>query len=355
MLPARLSRDLCSLLPGRDRPAISCLVELTPQGEVQNYQFAETAIRSRSQLSYTQVDEGNCDPWDVLVSNALSLVAKLRLRRQQRGAAYIELPATAITLDAEGLPLSMEARSASTARELVEEFMILANELAADYLHTKGIAFLYRGNAGCQPGRGDDLNSFISRWGYHLDYPPSSMELQQFLQGIAFSPELIPISRKLARCLQKSRYSCIPMGHYNLGLDRYLHFSSPIRRYSDLFIHRLLKQAVREASTQELERDLPRIAEQSSFRERLAQDVEGECLELKKLQFMEAAGDTVFSGLVTDMTGSGPWVVLNNTAEGVVVAGANRDMLSQFAPGDRIEVRVHKLDYKGKQLYFAIV
>lgn len=355
MLPARLSRDLCSLLPGVDRPAVSCLVELDPQGEVQSYQFAETAIRSRSQLSYSQVDEGRCASWNKLLSNALSLVAKLRLRRQRRGAAYIELPATAIALDEEGRPLGMGARSAGMARELVEEFMVLGNELAADYLHAKGIAFLYRGNAGFQPRRGDDLNSFISRWGHHLDYPPSSMELQKFLTDIASSPELIPVSRKLARCLQKSRYSCAPLGHYNLALDRYLHFSSPIRRYTDLFIHRLLKQAVRGNTTQELERDLPKIAELSSFRERLAQDVEGECLELKKLQFMEAAGDTVFSGLVTDMTGSGPWVLLDNTAEGVVVAGDDREMLSQFVPGDRVEVRVHKLDYKGKQLYLALV
>lgn len=354
MLPARLSRDLCSLLPGADRPAVSCMVELNSQGEVQNYQFAETVIRSRARLSYAQMDQDDCGPWQGLANNALDLVAKLSLRRQRRGAAYIELPATSITLDEGGRPVAMGPRPTGGARGIVEEFMILANELAADYLHAKGVAFIYRGNEGFQPGRGDDLNAFMSRWGLYLDYPPTAMELQQFLDTIEGSPGLIPVSRKLARCLQKSRYSPTPVGHYNLGLERYLHFSSPIRRYSDLFIHRLLKQVVQGLTTRELERELSLIAEQSSFRERLAQDVEGECLNRKKLEFMEASGDTVFPGVVTDNTGNGPWVLLDNTAEGLLVAGAEREELAQFAPGDTVQVKVHKVNYKGKQLYFAL-
>jgi ribonuclease R len=355
MLPPRLSRDLCSLLPGAERAAVSCLVQLTPQGEVESYQFAETAIRSRARLNFAQVDRGDCGPWNELMGNALAVVALLRRRRQQRGAAYIELPAPAISLDAQARPVDLRARQTSVAREMVEEFMVLANELAADFLHARGVDFLYRGNAGFQPGRGEYLNSFLTRWGHRLDYPPAAKALQQFLAAIASAPELVPVSRKLARCLQKSRYSCTPMGHYNLALERYLHFSSPIRRYADLFTHRLLKQVVRGGTTQELERDLPWVAEQCSFRERLAQDVEGECLEQKRLQFMEAAGDTVFSGLVVDVTGSGPWVLLDNTAEGMVVTGAARERLAQLSPGDSVAVRVHKLDYKGKQLYFALV
>lgn len=354
MLPPRLSRDLCSLLPGVERPAVSCLVQLTPKGEVQDYQFAETTIRSRARLNFAQVDQGNCGPWNELMGHASDLVAKLRQRRRQRGAAYIELPAPVISLDAQGRPVDLRPRQASAAREMVEEFMVLANELAADFLHAKGVALLYRGNAGFQPGRGEHLNEFLARWGHRLEYPPTARELQQFLEAIASRPEQVPISRKLARCLQKSRYSCTPVPHYNLGLERYLHFSSPIRRYSDLFIHRLLKQVVRGGATRELERDLPWVAEQCSYRERLAQDVEGECVELKKLQFMEAAGERVFSGLVVDVAGSGPWVLLDNTVEGVVVAGADKEILARLKPGDAVQVRVHKLDYKGKQLYFAL-
>lgn len=354
MLPARLSRDLCSLLPGEDRPAMSCIVQLTPTGEVVEFQFAETVIRSRGQLTYTQVDEGRCGLWNDLAANASQLVEQLKRRRRKQGAAYISLPATAITLDAEGRPLTMGQRPTGGSRELVEEFMVLANELAAEYLHGKGITFLYRGNEGFQLGRGEGLKAFMARWELDLDYPPSALELQRLLDTLEQRPEKIPVSRQLARCLQKSRYSSAPMGHYNLGVERYVHFSSPIRRYSDLFTHRLIKQALKGGSSIELDRDLPRVAEQCSFRERLAQDVEAECLNLKKLQYLEHCGDQVFPGQVMDTTGGGPLVLLDNTAEGVVVAGAPKEVLADYSPGDRIEVRVHKLDYNAKQIFFAL-
>ena len=354
MLPARLCRDLCSLVPDAERLAVSCLIELTPQGNVVRYQFAETIICSRQQLTYTQVDQARCGQWNEMIANAAGIVRKLNARRRERGAAYIELPATALNLDEGGRPVTMGPQQSGGAREIVEEFMILANELAADFLQQQKIAFLYRGNEGFYPGRGPDIKAFISRWGHKLDFPLPSSDLQQFLERIDGRPEQVPVSRKLARSLQKSRYSSEPLAHYNLAMGGYTHFSSPIRRYSDLFCHRQLKQAINGLPVTALERDLPRVAEQCSFRERLAQDVEGECLELKKLQFMEQGGDTEYRGMVTDMTGSGPLVWLENTAEGIVVAGASQEKLAGFTPGDTIFVRVHKLDYKAKQIYFAL-
>lgn len=349
MLPGRLSRDLCSLMPGRDRLAVSCLADIDSSGEVIRYQFAETVVRSRQRLTYAQVDESSSSQ---LLGMAAELAQLLNARRLERGAAYIDLPSTAIALDANGRPASMGPRESGGPRGLVEEFMVLANELAADFLYKNGASLLYRGNEGFYRGRGEELNAFLARWGCQLDYPPAPRDLQQLIAAIKGRPEELLISRKLARSLHKSRYSWTPLGHYNLAAERYTHFSSPIRRYSDLFVHRQLKQVLNQQPLLSLERDLPRVAEQCSFRERLAQDIEGECLDQKKLEYMAAQEGTLFQGLVVDLTNNGPLVWLENTAEGIAVAG-DRQQLNSCRPGDRITVQVHKLDYNTKTIYFA--
>jgi ribonuclease R len=348
MLPERLSRDLCSLLPGQDRLALSCLVELSPQGQVLSYKFAETVVRSRHRLTYSQAEEGGYP----LLALAAELGQLLNARRQQRGAAYIQLPATALVLE-EGHPVSMGPQVAGKPHGLVEEFMVLANELTADYLHNNEVSLLYRGNEGFYPDRERELAQYLGRWGHRLNYPPSSRELQELLAAIAGRPEELLVSRKLARSLHKSRYSWSPLGHYNLAVQRYTHFSSPIRRYSDLFVHRQVKALLGGQGLEQLERDLPRVAEQCSYRERLAQDVEGACLEQKKLEYMAAQGEAVFTGLVADCTNSGPLVWLDNTAEGLAVAG-DRQVLDNCQPGDPINLRVHKLNFKTKSVFFAV-
>lgn len=348
MLPERLSRDLCSLLPGQDRLALSCLVELSPQGQVLSYKFAETVVRSRHRLTYSQAEEGGYP----LLALAAELGQLLNARRQQRGAAYIQLPATALVLE-EGRPVSMGPQVAGKPHGLVEEFMVLANELTADYLHNNEVSLLYRGNEGFYPDRERELAQYLARWGHRLNYPPSSRELQELLAAIAGRPEELLVSRKLARSLHKSRYSWSPLGHYNLAVQRYTHFSSPIRRYSDLFVHRQVKALLGGQGLEQLERDLPRVAEQCSYRERLAQDVEGACLEQKKLEYMAAQGEAVFTGLVADCTNSGPLVWLDNTAEGLAVAG-DRQVLDNCQPGDPINLRVHKLNFKTKSVFFAV-
>lgn len=347
MLPAMLSRDLCSLLPGCDRLALSCLVDISPEGELLSYRFAETLVHSRQRLTYSQVNEGV-----PLLEAATELSRLLKARRQRRGAAYIELPATAITLDADARPVRMGPRETGGPAGIVEEFMILANELAADFLHQHGASLLYRGNEGFYPGRSEEIQAYLARWGHRLEYPPAPGELQQFLMALKGRPEEVLVSRKLARSLNKSRYSWAPLGHYNLALERYTHFSSPIRRYSDLFVHRQIKQALHGLSLESLERDLPRVAEHCSFRERLAQDVEGACLEQKKLEYMAAQEDAVFPALVTDQTNGGPLVWLENTAEGIVATG-DRQLLENCQPGDRLAVQVHKLNFHTKTIYFS--
>lgn len=349
MLPGRLSRDLCSLLPGQDRLAVSCIVEISPEGEVRNYQFAETVVRSRQRYTYSEAEAGGCQ----LLQNAARLCRLLSARRKKRGAAYIQLPATAITLDSNGVPVDMGAKVYGASRGLVEEFMVLANELAADFLWKNNVSLLYRGNEGFFPERGEELKAYLARWGHSVNYPPSSLELQQLLETVKGSPEELLVCRKLARSLHKSRYSWTPLGHYNLAVPRYTHFSSPIRRYSDLFVHRQIKGILSGQPLASLERSLPRVAEQCSYRERLAQDIEGACFDQKKLEFMAGRQGVEFSGVVAEITGNGPLVWLENTAEGIIVAG-DRQQLDNCRPGDRVTVQVHKLDSNTKTIFFAL-
>lgn len=348
MLPMRLSRELCSLLPGQDRLAISCIVDISPQGEVVNYQFAETAVRSRQRLTYLEAEAGGTQ----LLKDAANLGQLLNARRKERGAAYIQLPVPAITLDANGTPVDMRPREYGGSRGLVEEFMVLANELAADFLWKNNVSLLYRGNEGFFPGRGEELEAYLGHWGHSLKYPPSSLELQQFLEAIEGSPEELLVCRKLARSLHKSRYSWTPLGHYNLAVPRYTHFSSPIRRYSDLFVHRQIKGALNGQPLLPLERSLPWVAEQCSYRERLAQDIEGACFDQKKIEFMASRQGVEFSGVVAEITGNGPLVWLDNTAEGIVTG--DRQQVDALRPGDRVRVRVHKLDSNAKAIFFAL-
>ena len=348
MLPEKLSQDLCSLLPGCDRPALSCLVDVAATGEITSYRFAETVVRSRARLTYSEVAEHSSS----LMAQAAELGKVLNGKRVERGASYIELPTTAIKLDGNGVPIRMGPREVGGPRGLVEEFMVLANELAADFLHKEGVSLLYRGNEGFHAGRSDELATYLAHWGYQLAYPPSSKELQLLLKEIAGRPEEILVSRKLARSLHKSRYSWTPLGHYNLAIPFYTHFSSPIRRYSDLFVHRQIKRILRGQPFEDLERDLPLVAEQCSFRERLVQDVEGACMEQKKLQYLAGQGDRIFRGLVAEITNSGPLVWLANTAEGIVVAG-ERQLYENCQPGDSIHVRIHKLNFKTNGVFFA--
>ena len=348
MLPEKLSRDLCSLLPGHDRLAVSCLAEISPSGEVICYKFAETLVRSRQRLTYSQVEASS----SALLAEAAELGQVLNARRRERGAAYIQLPTTAITLDADGRPIHMGPRATGGPRGLVEEFMVLANELAADYLYRHGVSLLYRGNEGFYSSRGDEVLSYLAPWGYQLDYPPTPRQLQQLMEAVRGRPEELLVSRKLARCLHKSRYSWKPLGHYNMATERYTHFSSPIRRYSDLFVHRQIKGFLNGDCLSSLERDLPPVAERCSYQERLAQDVEGACLEKKKLEYMATKEDQHFRGIVIDITGSGPLVWLENTAEGIVVAG-DKQFLNSCQLGDEITVQIHKLSHSTNSIYFA--
>jgi ribonuclease R len=350
MLPVRLSRDLCSLLPDQDRLAVSCLAEISPEGEVTNYQFAETVVRSRQRLTYMQAEAGGSQ----LLTNAAELGQILNARRRKRGAAYIQLPSAAITLDTNGIPTKMGPKESGGSRGLVEEFMVLANELAADFLWKNNVSLLYRGNEGFYPGREEELKAYLAIWDQDLYYPPSSLEMQQLLDAIKGSPEELLISRKLARSLHKSRYSWAPLGHYNLAVPRYTHFSSPIRRYSDLFVHRQIKGVLNGLSLLPLERSLPRVAEQCSYRERLAQDIEGTCFDEKRLEFMASQQGVEFPGVVAELTGNGPLVWLENTVEGIIVAG-DREEFDKCRPGDRVTVRVHKLDKNSKAIFFALV
>lgn len=357
MLPDRLTYDLCSLLPGQDRLCLSCLATVTAAGEVEEVQFAETVVQSAGQLSFSQASAviagqstGKTDP--VLAAGG-ELQTILRQRRLRLGGTRIDLPTPAFVLDGEGQPLELTVPAKNIAQEMVEEFMVLANELAAELLADAGLPWISRYNPGFFPGREDEINQFLAHWGYQPLDVNDSRQLQQLLSAIEGRPEEIPVAKKLARCLQKSRYSLTEQGHFMLATPRYTHFSAPLRRYPDLATHRLLKAYLGQQPAPD-PHQLHQVAEHCSFRERLVQDAENSAVQLKKVQYMERCQDKNFTGVVTEVTGGGLQVWLPNTVEGNAVAGIPREKLAEYQPGDVVKVRVHRVDYQRNQLIFAI-
>src|SRR5690554_6108427 len=211
---------------------------------------------------------------------AEELANLLQKRRQRLGGARIDLPAAEFVLDEDGQPVDLLVPQRNIAQAMVEEFMVLANELAAKWLADAGLPCIARCNPGFYPGREDELNQFIARWGHPPLDTTDSRQLQKLLNKIEGKREEIPVCKMLARCLQKSRYSLGRQGHFVLALPRYTHFSAPLRRYPDLVTHRIIRAYLHEKSLPSAQL-LHQAAEHCSFRERLAQDAENNAALLK--------------------------------------------------------------------------
>ncbi len=335
MLPHALSNGICSLNEGQDRLALSCIMKISPEGDVTDYRIVESVIRVDRRMSYTSVkkiledkDEEESRKYEKLTPMFFlmeELAGILRARRKKRGSIDFDFPETKIILDEEGHPLEVRPYERNTATKIIEDFMLLANETVAQHFYWMEMPFVYRTHDNPDPEKIQQLGVFISNFGYGIKTRQEEIhpkEIQKLLGKIEGTPEEALISRLALRSMKQARYSVDCTGHFGLACQYYCHFTSPIRRYPDLQIHRIIKEQLRgrlkENRIQQYEEILPQVADHSSKTERRADEAERETDKLKKAEYMEQHIGEAFSGVISGITAWGIYVELPNTIEGLI-------------------------------------
>lgn len=342
MLPHKLSNGICSLNEGEDRLALSCLMEIDSQGNVTGHEIAETVIRSDRRMTYTAVNAivTDHDP-QVTAEYAefaeMFLLMKeladiLRKKRHARGSIDFDFPESKILLDEKGKPTEIKAYERNAATRIIEDFMLLANETVAEDYFWQELPFLYRTHDKPDEDRMKRLGTFINNFGYVLRMPGGQVypkEIQKLLDKVEGTPEELLISRLTLRSMKQAKYTIENTGHFGLAARYYTHFTSPIRRYPDLQIHRIMKEALHGGLTgkriSHYEKILPKVAVQTSALERRADEAERETDKLKKVQYMEQFIGQEFEGVISGVTSWGFYVELPNTVEGLVHISELRD------------------------------
>lgn len=342
MLPHKLSNGICSLNEGEDRLALSCLMEIDSQGNVTGHEIAETVIRSDRRMTYTAVNAivTDHDP-QVTAEYAefaeMFLLMKeladiLRKKRHARGSIDFDFPESKIVLDEKGKPLEIKAYERNAATRIIEDFMLLANETVAEDYFWQELPFLYRTHDKPDEDRMKRLGTFINNFGYVLRMPGGQVypkEIQKLLDKVEGTPEELLISRLTLRSMKQAKYTTENTGHFGLAARYYTHFTSPIRRYPDLQIHRIIKESLHGGlmgkRISHYEKILPQVAVQTSALERRADEAERETDKLKKVQYMERFIGQEFEGVISGVTSWGFYVELPNTVEGLVHISELRD------------------------------
>ena len=310
-------------------------MKISPKGEVVDYRIVESVIRVDRRMTYTSVkkiledkDEEETKKYESLAPMfaLMEELAKiLRAKRKKRGSIDFDFPETKILLDPEGHPLEIKPYERNTATKIIEDFMLLANETVAQHFYWLEFPFVYRTHANPDPERIQQLGIFISNFGYGIKTTQEEIhpkEIQKLLGKIEGTPEEALISRLALRSMKQARYSVDCTGHFGLACQYYCHFTSPIRRYPDLQIHRIIKEQLRgrlkEERIRHYEEILPQVADRSSKMERRAEEAERETDKLKKVEYMEQHIGENFQGVVSGITGWGIYVELPNTVEGMI-------------------------------------
>ncbi len=329
MLPAALSGGICSLKAGVDRLCRTALLEVNRKGEVERTEVFQSVVRSDARLTYTEVGQILVDRDASVIGRYAGLVEPLRVmeelahilmeRRNARGSLDFELPETEVVLDERGMPTDVRRAERTIAHRIVEEFMIAANEAVARCLRERKFPCVYRVHEGPDEDTLDAIAPFLSTLGYPLRRSAEKVspgDLRRVLEACRGKPEERVLNRMLLRSMKQACYDPDNVGHFGLASDAYLHFTSPIRRYPDLMVHRLLDQAMTgrrpdPKAREELAAHLREAADHSSARERLAMDAEREMVDLKKAQFMTDKIGQVCTGVITDLAGFGFFVELD--------------------------------------------
>jgi ribonuclease R len=381
MLPHLLSSDLCSLKEGADRFALSLFVTLDREGRVRSQRFERTLIRSRHGLDYGQVhrvlEEGeSVDPeTDEAIRTLDRLARGLRTKRRERGSLDFDLPEARVVLDEEGSPVDIHRVVQLDSHRLIEDFMVLANEVVAREAEGRLLPLLYRVH---DPPSGDsleELRTFLASVGHTLPRDKvSGKVLQGVLDRVRGRPEESLVSMVILRSMTRARYDPVNVGHFGLASKAYAHFTSPIRRYPDLIVHRVVGRVLidgKEAPEHWKNEALAETGEWASERERVAQRAERDSVEMKKIEFMRRHLGEDFEGTISSVTSFGFFVLLDRYfVEGLVHVSTLEDDYYRFVPegytlagerggrrfrlGDRVTVQVARVDKEERQIDFVL-
>ena len=336
MLPHKLSNGICSLNAGVDRLALSCIMDIDAKGRIIGHKIAETVVRVDERMSYTSVakileeqDTEEIERYENLVPMfqlMKELSDILRQHRHERGSIDFDFPESKLILDEDGKPLEIYPYDRNCATKIIEDFMLAANETIAEDFFWQELPFVYRTHESPDPDKIQKLAVFIQNFGYFLKNSSKDhihpKEIQKLLNKIEGTEEEALISRLALRSMKQARYTTTNIGHFGLSAKYYCHFTSPIRRYPDLQIHRIIKENLhgnlQKKRVKHYEQILPKVAEISSKTERRAEEMEREVVKMKKVEYMEQHLGEIFVGVISGITTWGIYVELPNTIEGMI-------------------------------------
>lgn len=340
MLPHKLSNGICSLNQGVDRLALSCLMDIDAKGNVISSKICETVVKVDRRMTYTNVkkildgDEAlraEYADFTTMFENMEKLAYILRTKRYKRGSIDFDFPETKITLDESGTPIDVKPYERNTATRIIEDFMLIANETVATEYFWQELPFLYRSHENPDPEKIQKLGAFINNFGYSIRITDEMhpKEIQKLLNKIEGTDEENLIARLTLRSMKRASYTTECIGHFGLAAKYYCHFTSPIRRYPDLFIHRIIKEnihgGIKEKRIAHYNRILADVAKHTSTTERRADDAERDTDKLKMVEYMERFIGQEFEGVISSITSWGIYVELQNTIEGMIRVSELKD------------------------------
>ncbi len=388
MLPRKLSNGICSLNPKVDRLSFTVMMTIDSNGKVINHEIFDSVINIDERMTYTNVykilvdnDEELSKKYDYLIDDfkAMEKLARiLRGKRFDRGAIDFDFEEAKIVLDDKGKPIEVKRYEITIANKIIEEFMLVCNETVAEHFYWASVPFVYRVHEDPDTDKMETFSEFVYNLGYTLKGGTNKVHpkaLQDLITKVKGTKEERIISTVMLRSLQKARYNSKNSGHFGLAAKYYCHFTSPIRRYPDLIIHRVMKEFLKgnfsEAREEYLIKNLSEIAKHCSERERVAEEAERETEDLKKVEFMKEHEGETFEGIISNVTSFGMFIELDNTIEGLIRMSMMEDDYYIFNEkqyclvgertrkiyriGDTLSVKLAKADLATRKIDFTIV
>jgi ribonuclease R len=390
MLPFKLSNTVCSLVPDEDRLTFSCEMEINKKGKVIDYSIFKSIISSKSRMTYQGVSDVLKGNNNTMAKPLLPFIDDLRImeelfqilhdkRRLKRGAINFDFPEAKIVLDKTGFTEDILIEERLVSHRMIEEFMLVCNETVAEHVSKTKIPFIYRNHPQPDAEKLAAFRLFINRYGFKLgkkdDPKPTGQDFQKLIEDIKDKSEERVITLLMLRTMQQAVYQGHNLGHFALATDYYTHFTSPIRRYPDLFVHRylgkMIKGKISDKSMEYLNKNIEKIGENSSFAERQAEKIEREITKLKMTEYMTKHIGEIFPGRISGVTSFGFFVELPNTVEGLVRLQDMKDDYYNYDPdlhqhigertgkfyrlGQEVQVKVSKADVDSKQIDFQII